>query len=190
VIAAKHLHSFKQVTRFCAREIDGRFHTWREAMKRILMASVFMLWLPGFLNAAELTQAEVQKIYQSLDDQFTQYFKAKQPEKMASLFTDDGWRITDDGPIFGKEALLKHFEALVKVVDLGNSYIDQVKALDENNIQATGRWEATVKLPDQAPKQTGGFWVITQTKQKDGNWKWAMEGYNVKVPPPPSAKAQ
>jgi hypothetical protein len=34
-----------------------------------------------------------------------------------------------------------------------------------------------------------GFWVVTQIKQKDGNWKWAMEGYNVKVPAP-SAKAQ
>jgi ketosteroid isomerase-like protein len=94
---------------------------------------------------------------------------------MASLFTDDGWRITDDGPIVGREALLKHFEAVVKVVDLGDSYIDQVKALDENNIQATGRWKATLKLPDQPPKPMSGFWVITQTKQKDGNWKWAME---------------
>jgi ketosteroid isomerase-like protein len=109
---------------------------------------------------------------------------------MASLFTDDGWRITDDGPIVGREALLKHFEAVVKVVDLGDSYIDQVKALDENNIQATGRWKATLKLPDQPPKPMSGFWVITQTKQKDGNWKWAMEAYNVKAPPPPSAKAQ
>jgi uncharacterized protein (TIGR02246 family) len=153
-------------------------------------SAAMMLWSPGFLNAAELTQAEAQKIYQQLDDQFTQYFKAKQPEKMASLFTDDGWRITDDGPIVGREALLKHFEAVVKVVDLGDSYIDQVKALDENNIQATGRWKATLKLPDQPPKPMSGFWVITQTKQKDGNWKWAMEAYNVKAPPPPSAKAQ
>jgi ketosteroid isomerase-like protein len=157
-----------------------------EAMKRVLMASVFMLYLPGFLNAAELSQAEAQKLYQSMEEQFTQYFKAKQPEKMASLFTDDGWRITDNGPIVGKEALLKHFEAQVKVFDLDNAYTDQVKAVDENNIQATGRWEGTLKLPDQSPKQISGFWVVTQTKQKDGNWKWAMEGYNMKAPPPPS----
>jgi hypothetical protein len=98
-------------------------------MKRILMAAVCVLWSPGFLNAAELTQVEAQKIYQSLDDQFTQYFRAKQPEKMTSVFADDGWRITDDGPIVGKEALFKHFEAVVKVVDLGNTYTDQVKAL-------------------------------------------------------------
>lgn len=153
-------------------------------MKRVLMASVFILWSPAFLSAAELTQAEAQKIYQPLAEQFTQYFKAKQPEKMASLFTDDGWRITDEGPIVGKEALLKHFEAVVKVVDLESTHTDQVKALDENNIQATGRWEATLKLPNQAPKPTSGFWVVTQTKQKDGNWKWAMEGYNMKAPPP------
>jgi len=155
-------------------------------MKRVLMASVFMLWLPGLLNAAELSQAEAQKLYQPLGEQFTQYFKAKQPEKMASLFTDNGWRITDNGPIVGKEALLKHFEAQLKVFDLDNAYTDQVKALDENNIQATGRWEGTLKLPDQSPKPISGFWVVTQTKQKDGNWKWAMEGYNMKAPPPPS----
>ena len=159
-------------------------------MKRVLIASVFMLWSPGFLNAAELTQAEAQKIHKPMDEQFTQYFKAKQPEKMASLFTDDGWRITDNGPVVGKEALLRHFEAMLKVVDLDNSYTDQVKAVDENTIQATGRWEATLKVPDQPPKPMSGFWVVTQIKQKDGNWKWAMEGYNVKVPPPPSAKAQ
>jgi len=155
-------------------------------MKRVLMASVLMLWPPGYLNAAQLTQAEAQKIYQPLGEQFTQYFKAKQPEKMASLFTDDGWRITDNGPIVGKEALLKHFEAQVKVFDLDNAYTDQVKAVDENNIQATGRWEGTLKVPNQPPKPMSGFWVVTQTKQKDGNWKWAMEGYNMKAPPPPS----
>jgi hypothetical protein len=75
-----------------------------EATKRVLMASVFMLWLPGFLSSAELTQAEARKIYQPLEEQFAQYFKAKQPEKMASLLTDDGWRITDDDPVVGKEA--------------------------------------------------------------------------------------
>jgi uncharacterized protein (TIGR02246 family) len=157
-------------------------------MKRLLMASVCIVGLTGLAHPAELTQAEAQKIYQPLEDQFTQYFKAKQPEKMASLFTDDGWRITDNGPIVGKEALLKHFEAVVKVVDLDNTYTDQVKVLDDNNIQATGRWEATLKLPNQPSQPMTGFWIVTQTKQKDGNWKWAMEGYNVKMPPP--AKAQ
>ena len=83
-------------------------------MKRVLMASVFLLGLTGFTNAAELTQADAQRICQSLGDQFIQSFKAKQPEKMASVFTDDGWRITDNGPIIGKEALLKHFEAAVR----------------------------------------------------------------------------
>jgi hypothetical protein len=49
-------------------------------------------------------------------------------------------------------------------------------------------WEATLKLPSQPSQPMTGFWMVTQTKQKDGNWKWAMEGYNVKMPPP--AKTQ
>ena len=123
----------------------------RVAMKRVLMASVFMLGLTGFLNAAELTQAEAQKIYQPLEDQFTQ--KAKQPEKRASLFTDDRWRIRDNGPIVGKEAPLKHFQAVVKAGDLDNTYTDQVKVLDDNNIQATDAGSRHSSYPISRPNQ-------------------------------------
>jgi uncharacterized protein (TIGR02246 family) len=154
-------------------------------MKRFLIASVCIVGLTGLANAANLTQAEAEKLYKPLEDQFTQYFKAKEPAKMVSLFADDGWRVTDTGPIIGKEALLKHFEAVIKVADLENTYTDHVKVLDDNNILATGRWEATLRLPNQPPQPATGFWVVTQTKQKDGGWKWSMEGYNVKMPPPP-----
>ena len=159
-------------------------------MKHVLMASVFLLGLTGFTNAAELTQADAQRIGQSLEDQFVQAFKAKQPEKMASVFTDDGWRITDNGPVVGKEALLRHFEAVVKVFDLDNAHVDQVKVLDNENIQSTGRWAGTLKLPNLPPQPQAGFWVGTATKQKDGTWKLASDGYNVKMPPPSGAKTQ
>jgi len=159
-------------------------------MKGLLIASGLLLGLTGFANAADLTQADAQRIFQSLGDQFTQGFKAKQPEKMAAAFTDDGWRITDNGPIIGKEALLKHFEAVVKVFDLDNTYIDQVKVLDNETIQATGRWDGTLKLPNRPPQPMAGFWVDTATKQKDGNWRWATDAYNVKMPPPPATKTQ
>jgi uncharacterized protein (TIGR02246 family) len=168
---------------------DKSIHRGGKLMKRVLMASVFLLGLTGLSNAADLTLADAQRIYQPLADQFIQSFKAKQPEKMAAVFTDDGWRITDNGPVIGKEALLKHFEAVVKVFDLSNAYVDQVKVLDNENIQATGRWEGTLKLPKQPPRPMAGFWVVTAT-QKEGNWKWAMEGFNVKMPPPPNPKTQ
>jgi uncharacterized protein (TIGR02246 family) len=159
-------------------------------MKKVLMASVFLLGLTGFANSAELTRAEAEKICQSLGDQFIEAFKAKQPEKMAALYTDDGWRITDNGPIIGKTALLKHFEGTVKVFDLTDAHTDQVKMLDNENIQWTGQWEGTLKLPNLPPQPQAGFWVDTATKLKDGTWKIAMEGYNVRMSVPPGAKTQ
>ena len=94
-------------------------------MKHILMASAFLVGLTGLTHAADLTQADAQRICQPLGDQFIEAFKAKLPARMASVFTDGAWRITDEGPIIGKEALLKHFEATVKVFDLANSHADQ-----------------------------------------------------------------
>jgi uncharacterized protein (TIGR02246 family) len=155
-------------------------------MKRLLMASICVVGLTGLSQAADLTQDEAEKIVKQGAEQFFQSWQAKQPEKMVSLFADDGWRITDNGPIVGKEALLKHWTAVFQVANLDKTYIDYVKVLGSNNIQATGHWEATIRLPDQAPQSATGFWVTTTTKQKDGSWKYSMEGYNVKMPPPPT----
>jgi uncharacterized protein (TIGR02246 family) len=154
-------------------------------MKKLLMASVVLLGLTGFANAAELTQADAQKIGQGMEDQFVQAFKAKQGDKMAALYSNDGWRITDMAPIIGKEALLKHFEHVVKVFDLGNDAgIIQIKVLDSNNIQIFGQWDGTLKLPDQPPLPQSGYWADTLSKQNDGNWKISMEAYNVKMATP------
>jgi uncharacterized protein (TIGR02246 family) len=158
-------------------------------MKKLIMASVVLLGLAGFANAAELTQADAQKIWQPVSDQFVQAFKAKQGDKMAALYSNDGWRITDTGPIIGKEALLKHFEGVVKVFDLGsNTATDQVKVLGNNNIQATGHWEGTLNLPNQPPQPQSGYWADTLTQQNDGTWKISMEAYNVKMAPAPAGK--
>jgi uncharacterized protein (TIGR02246 family) len=155
-------------------------------MNRLVLTSVCMLGLTGLAYADDLTQADAEKIVNSIGQQFIQAWKAKQLEQMVSLFADDGWRITDNGPIVGKEALRKHWTAVFQVVTLDNTYPDYVKVLDSNNIQSTGHWEATIRLPNQAPQPMTGFWVVTDTKQKDGSWKISMEGYNVKMPPPPT----
>jgi uncharacterized protein (TIGR02246 family) len=155
-------------------------------MKRTLMTLVCIAGLMGTAYADELSQAEAMKISKGLEDQFIAAFKNKQVDKMVALFDDDGWRITDMGPVVGKDALTKHFDAVFKVADLENSYPDQIKVLDNNNILVTGHWEATLRLPDQRPQPSTGFWVLAIDKQKDNTWKIAMEGYNVKMPNPPS----
>jgi uncharacterized protein (TIGR02246 family) len=158
-------------------------------MKQLILTSVCMLCmlgLTGLAYADDPTQPDAEKIVNSFRQQFIQAWNAKQPEQMVSLYADDGWRITDNGPIVGKEALLKHWTAVFQVAHLDNTYVDYVKVLGSNNIQATGHYEATIRLPDQAPQSMTGFWVVTDTKQKDGSWKISMEGYNVKMPPPPT----
>jgi ketosteroid isomerase-like protein len=159
-------------------------------MKRLLMASVCIVGLSGVTQAGDLTQVEAQNIYKGVQDQFTESFKNKQVDKMVALFNDDGWRVTDMGPVVGKDALQKHWEAVYKIADLENSYPDHVKVLDNNHILATGRWEATLRIPNQPAMPATGFWVVEIDKQKDNTWKIAMEGYNVKMPPPPAAKTQ
>jgi ketosteroid isomerase-like protein len=155
-------------------------------MKRLFITSVCIVGLMGIAHADELSQAEAMKIYKTGQDQFTDAFKNKQVNKMVALFEDDGWRVTDMGPIVGRDALTKHFDALFKIADLQNSYTDKVKVLDNNNILATGRWEATLRMPNQPAQPATGFWVVEISKQKDNTWKIAMEGYNVKMAAPPA----
>jgi ketosteroid isomerase-like protein len=155
-------------------------------MKYLLVASVCIMGLMGTAYADELSQAEAMKIGKSVEDQFTEAFKNKQVDKMVALFTDDGWRITDMGPVIGREDLTKHWDTVFKLADLENTHTDHIKVLDNNNILATGHWEGTLRLPNQPPQRSTGFWVLDIGKQKDNTWKIAMEAYNVKMPTPPT----
>jgi uncharacterized protein (TIGR02246 family) len=152
-------------------------------MKRLLMTTACLVGLSGLAQAAELTQAEAQKIVQSVSEGFAQSWAAKQPEKMVALFAVDGWRITDNGPIVGKDALTKHWTEIMQVAKLDDTQVDHIKVVDSNTISATGHWVATLTLPDQpAPLHGTGFWYETLAKQQDGTWKLAVEAYNVKPP--------
>src|SRR5450631_3445546 len=86
-------------------------------MKRLLMTTACLVGLSGLAQAADLTQAEAQKIVQSVSEGFTQSWAAKQPEKMVALFAVDGWRVTDTGPIVGKDALTKHWTEIMQVAN-------------------------------------------------------------------------
>jgi ketosteroid isomerase-like protein len=155
-------------------------------MNYLFVAAVCIMGLMGTARADELSQSEAMKIGQGIEDQFTAAFKNKQVDKMVALFTDDGWRITDMGPVIGREELTKHWDAVFKIADLQNTHTDQIKVLDNNSILATGHWEATLRVPNQPPQPATGFWVLAIGKQKDNTWKIAMEGYNVKMAAPPS----
>jgi ketosteroid isomerase-like protein len=157
-----------------------------EPMKRLLITLVCIVGLTGIVYADELSQAEATKIGKGIEDQFTEAFKNKQVDKMVGLFTDDGWRITDMGPVTGREDLTKHWDAVFKIADLQNTHTDQIKVVDNNNILATGHWEATLRLPNQPPQPSTGFWALAISKQKDNTWKIAMEAYNVKMAAPPT----
>jgi hypothetical protein len=123
-------------------------------MKRLSIASVCIVALSGLAHGADLTQAEAEKIAQQRVEQFTQAWQSKQPEKMVALFADDGWRITDAGPVIGKEALLKHWTAVFQVVNLVNTQADHVKVIDNDNVRqpATGkrRYDCRINHPNLA----------------------------------------
>ena len=158
-------------------------------MKRLWMI-VCIMGLTSLAHAAEPTQAEAEKIVAQLGGQFMEAWQQKQPAQMVGLFADDGWRITDTGPIIGKEALLEHWTSVFPVVNLDSTHADHVKVIGNNNIMATGHWEATLQFPGQPPHHATGYWVFTSTKQKDGTWKISMEAHNIKMSFEPAAKAQ
>jgi uncharacterized protein (UPF0210 family) len=77
-------------------------------MKRLFMTLLCIVGLTGIAYADELNQVEAMRIYKGVQDQFTAAFKNKQVDKMVALFDNDGWRITDMGPVVGRDALTKH----------------------------------------------------------------------------------
>jgi hypothetical protein len=128
--------------------------------------------LMGIAYAEELNRVEAIRISKDVSDQFVAAFKNKQADEMVALFDDNGWRITDMGPVVGRDDLTKHFELGFKIADLESSYLDQIEVLDNNNILAAGHWEATLRLPNQPPLSESEYSKLANKKIILGRLRW------------------
>jgi ketosteroid isomerase-like protein len=105
---------------------------------------------------------------------------------IAACFTEDGVLVTNTGPIYGREAIEKHFADVFKRIQFSNSISkwDQksphVHPLGTagNETWDCGEWSQTLQGKNFGPIQLKGYWSAIEVREGD-TWKLRMDTWNI-----------
>jgi ketosteroid isomerase-like protein len=106
----------------------------------------------------------------------------------AALYTEDGVEVTDAGPIYGREAIEKHYTDLFKQIHFTNSigksdqYSPHIIGTAGNETWDNRQWSETIQGKNFGPIQLKGYYSSIQVLE--GNtWKMRMLTWNITPAP-------
>jgi hypothetical protein len=101
-------------------------------------------------------------------------------------FSEDAVFVTDAGPIYGREAIVKHFADMCEKVHFSNhlgkadEYSPDIIGTDGNELWSNGEWSGTIKGQKFGPTQIKGYWSVIRGGD---DWKIRMLTTNVTQAP-------
>jgi ketosteroid isomerase-like protein len=108
---------------------------------------------------------------------------------LAALFTEDAVLLEDTGPIYGREAIEKHYANVFQKVHFSN-HLDKpdqssphIIGTTGNEAWSNGQWSLTYQVKGGDPVELTGYWLEIYSRE-GGTWKKRVDAWNLT---PPSA---
>ena len=159
-----------------------------------LVGLAISLALPTFAQQKETVDPQIIEKLNALFKKVDEAFNNNDAAAYAALRTEDTIFVTEAGPLYGREAIEKHYADLFQKKHFSN-HIDKV---DPNSfrvvgtadkIASNGEWSQTAEPPNGYPLQVKGYWLAIYTREGDA-WKIWMLAYSVTPPPPAPAQTK
>ena len=151
--------------------------------------------LPTFAQQTDAPDPQLRQQIVALAKKFDDAYNNNDATALAALYTEDAVEVTDQGPIYGREAIEKHFADVFQKVHVSNHLltVDQNSphsiGTAGNEMWETGVWSCTITVQGQSgdPIQLKGYHSSIAVREGDA-WKKRMITWN--VTPAPAAPAQ
>jgi ketosteroid isomerase-like protein len=146
--------------------------------------------LPTFAQETNKPDPRLRERFIALIKKSTDARDQNDAAAIAAEFKEDGVLVTPNGPIFGREAIEKHYADGFKQGFHSSSNIvtpdedsPHIIGTASKGMWATGRWSATIQGKDWGPIEAKGYWSVIP---EGDDWKIRMLAFN--VTPAPAAK--
>jgi ketosteroid isomerase-like protein len=151
--------------------------------------------LPAFAQQTNAPDPQLREALVALAKKFDDAYNNNDATALAALYTENAVEVTDQGPIYGREAIKKHFADVFQKVHFSNHLItidqDSPHAIGTagNEMWETGGWGCTINVQGQSgdPIQLKGYHSSIAVREGDA-WKKQMITWN--VTPAPAVPAQ
>jgi ketosteroid isomerase-like protein len=180
------VHSKGYFSSITVREGD----VWRKRMQMSNVARNNQVGLaisfavPAFAQQKDTVDPQIIEQLDALGKKFDEAWKNNDATALAVLYTEDAVRVTDTGPLYGREAIEKGYADLFKQVHFSNriskrdQYSPHIIGTAGNEVWSNGEWSQTYQVNGGDPIQLKGYWSNIQVREGDA-WKTRMTMSNV-----------
>jgi ketosteroid isomerase-like protein len=180
------VHSKGYFSSITVREGD----VWRKRMQMSNVARNNQVGLaisfavPAFAQQKVTVARQIIEQLDALGKKFDEAWKDNDATALAVLYTEDAVRVTDTGPLYGREAIEKGYADLFKQVHFSNriskrdQYSPHIIGTAGNEVWSDGEWSQTYQVNGGGPKHLKGYWSNIQVREGDV-WKTRLTMSNV-----------
>ena len=150
-----------------------------------VVGSAISFALPTFAQQTDAPDPRIHQQFIALFKKFDEVWNSNDHAAWAKLFTDDAIEVTDMGPIYGRDALVKNWENLklqfsdhVITVDQYSPHLIGVAGPDFNDVWVNGKYSLTVRGQNFGPVEKKGYLSLILVREGDV-WKTRMLIWNV-----------
>ena len=149
---------------------------------RALVGLAISFALPTSGQQTNTVDPQVREQLDALGNKFNEAWNNNDAVALAALFTEDGVLVTNTGPIYGREAIEKHYADLFQKVHFSN-YLGKADSRhmierDGNKAWSNGAWSETIQGEKFGPVQLKGYWSSISVREGDA-WKDQMVTWNI-----------
>ena len=141
--------------------------------------------LQNFAQQSTTPDPQLRQALDALTKKTDEAYNDGDAASITSLYTEDAVLVTDTGPIYGREAIEKHYADLFQRLRFSNhlsapdQYSPYILNAAGNEIWSNGKWSQSVKGVNFGPIQLKGYWSSIYVRQGD-SWKKRLDMWNIK----------
>ena len=151
-----------------------------------LLGATLLTAVPVMAQQVELTDEQLLGELDAHSEAWDEAFNSNDAAAIAALYTEDAVEITNQGPIYGREALQAHYETLLKTFKFsehaGERHRSYVIDVDNNVVLSHGSYSFTASDDKGNSMPLTGYWSAVSVRE-DGVWKDRMQTWNVAQSP-------
>jgi ketosteroid isomerase-like protein len=142
----------------------------------------------SFAQQANTPDPQLRDALAAFHKKYDEVFDSGDAAALAALYRKDAVEVTNQGPIYGREAIEKHYAALFQNVHFSNhvskadQYSPYIIGTAGNEAWSNGEWSTTFQVKGGDPAESKGYLVTIFAREGDA-WKKRLLIWNLTPPP-------